>query len=40
MVEDEWLEPLMIGPLLTMVVLCGYLLAIKKWHEYETGRGN
>jgi hypothetical protein len=21
-IEDEWLEPLMIGPLLTMVVLC------------------
>jgi hypothetical protein len=23
-VEVEWLEPLMIGPLLTMVVICGY----------------
>jgi hypothetical protein len=37
-VEVEWLEPFTIGLLLTMVVLCGYLLRNGKWHEYETGR--
>jgi hypothetical protein len=40
MVEVEWLELLMIGPLLMMVVLCGYLLMNGKWHEHEIGRGN
>jgi hypothetical protein len=37
-VEMEWLESLMIGLFLTMVVLCGYLLRNEKWHEYETWR--
>jgi hypothetical protein len=40
MVEVEWLEPLVIEPLLMMVVLCGYLLTIKKLHETKIERGN
>jgi hypothetical protein len=36
-IEVEWLEPLMIGSLTTMVVLCSYLLTIGKLHEIETG---
>jgi hypothetical protein len=35
MVEVEWLESLVIGPLLQMVVLCGYILTNGKWfHTY------
>jgi hypothetical protein len=40
MVEVEWLEPLAMGPLLTMVVLCDYVLTIRKSHETEIGRGS
>jgi hypothetical protein len=35
MVEVEWLESLVIGPLLQMVVLCGYILTNGNWfHTY------
>jgi hypothetical protein len=40
MIEVKWLEPLAIGPLLMMVVLCWFILMIRKSHETETGRGN
>jgi hypothetical protein len=36
-VEDEWLDLLVIGPLLMMVVLFAYLLMIRKLLEAETG---
>jgi hypothetical protein len=40
-VEVEWLEPLVIGPLLTMVVIwLVFLLVIGKSHETEIGRSN
>jgi hypothetical protein len=40
MIEVEWLEPLMMGPFLMVVVLCWFVLMIRKSHETETVRGN